>query len=304
MAKSKIDLSVVILNYNTQALLKDCLESIEKSQLKKYQIEIIVVDNASTDQSVTMVKKEFKKVKLIQSQKNVGFSAGNNLAVSEISGRLVLFLNPDTKVMADTFVTMIEYLDQNPQAGIVTCRVELPDGRLDYPCHRGFPTPLNAFIYFSGLVKLFPQNKFFGGYTLSYLSLDQVHEIDACSGAFLLIRKDLGQKLDWWDEDYFWYGDDLDFCYRVKKNGFKVMFVPKTKIIHYRGAASGIIKHSQKVTTADKRTKINSMKASTQAMLIFYQKHYRRKYSTLVFWLVLKGIKLLEIFRLLKVKLR
>lgn len=303
MAEKRIDLSVIILNYNTKDFLRDCLQSIKKAKTDGLGFEIIVVDNASTDSSVAMVKKEFPEVKLIVNKQNLGFAAGNNIGFKKAKGRYLLLLNPDTIVQSETLKFMVEFMDKHPQVGAATCRIELPDGRLDYACHRGFPTPWNAFAYFSGLARTFPKTKFFTGYTLTHLSLEKIHEIDSGCGAFLVIRRQAGEEVRWLDEDYFWYGEDLDFCYRLKEKGWQIMFVPPVKIVHYKGAASGIIRHSQKVATATKETKIKSTKASTEVMRVFFQKHYQEKYPKPVYWLVMKGIDLLEKMRLLKLSL-
>lgn len=298
----KPNLSIVILNYNTKDLLRDCLRSIEKANTDGFIFEVIVVDNASTDDSAEMVKKEFPKVKLIVSGQNLGFAKGNNLGIRQAKGRYILFLNPDTVTMPNTFKEMIKFVDSHPQTGAATCKVELPSGKLDEACHRGFPTPWNAFCHFSGLERIFPKSRLFAGYSLGWLSLNKVHEIDSGAGAFLIVRKEAGDQIGWLDEDYFWYGEDLDFCYRIKKNGWKIYYVPKVKIIHYKGASSGIKKSSQKISTATKETKLRSAKMSTEVMRIFYQKHYQDKYPQIINWLVFQGINFLEKARLAKVK--
>ena len=292
----KVDLSIIIVNYNTKNFLRRCLESLNFNE------EIIIVDNSSSDGSPAMVAKEFPQVKLIKNKKNLGFAKANNLGIKKASGRYILFLNPDTVVQKNTLKTMIKFMDENPQVGAATCRVELPNGQLDQACHRGFPTAWNAFCYFSGLGKVFPKSKIFAGYSLTYLPLDKIHEIDASAGAFLIVRREVGEDLKWFDEDYFWYGEDLDFCYRLKQKGWKIMFVPTTKIIHWKGAASGIKKHSQKISPAKKQTRIKATKASIEVMRIFFKKHYQKKYPRFVYWLVMSGIKLLEKIRLSRIK--
>lgn len=298
----KPDLSIIILNYKTRDLLRECLKSVLKSEKNDFSFETIVVDNASNDNSLAMVKKEFPQVKLIQSKKNIGFSAGNNLAIPKALGRYLLFLNPDTIVSSETFRKMIVFMDAHPRVGAATCRVELPSGQLDQGCHRGFPTPWNAFTHFIGLEKIFKKSKFFSGYSLGYLSLDKTHEIESACGAFLIVRKKAGQEVGWWDEDYFWYGEDVDFCYRLKKKGWQIFYVVETKIIHHKGAASGIKKDSQKVTTADKETKKKALVASTRVMRIFYRKHYQKKYPKIINWLVMRGIDLIELVRRVRSK--
>jgi len=290
------DLSIIILNYNTKDLLLDCLRSVIQATKNQYHYQLIVVDNASTDGSAAAVR-QFSQLKLIQSKKNLGFAAGNNLAIPYLQGRYALFLNPDTVVFPDTFTTMIAFMNRQPAVGVATCRVELADGRLDEGCHRGFPTPWNAFCHFSGLEAVFPHAKLLAGYTLGHLPLTTVHPIDACSGSFFLIRCELGQKLGWWDQDYFWYGEDLDFCYRVRQAGEQVYFVPTTKIIHYKGVASGIKKHSRAISTASKQTRQKALADSVKVMRIFYQKHYRNKYPAWINWLTMRGIDLLGMLR-------
>lgn len=299
MAK-KVDLSVIILNYNTKELLKNCLDSVEKAKKDDYSYQIIVVDNASTDGSPEIVKKEFKWAKLIVNKRNLGFAAGNNKGIKGALGRYILLLNPDTLIQANTLKIMVDFMEKHLKTGAATCRIELPDGRLDYSCHRGFPTPWNAFAYFSGLANIFPKIKIFTGYTLTHLPLSKTHSIDSGCGAFLIIRRKAGEEVGWLDEDYYWYGEDLDFCYRLKQKGWQIMFVPETKIIHHKGAASGIKKHSQRVTTATKKTKIRAAKSSTEVMRVFFKKHYQDKYPRLIYWLVMRGIDLLEKMRLLK----
>lgn len=306
LVAKKPDLSIIILNYNSGGFLKKCLESIGKAKKNGFEYEVIVVDNASTDGSIKFINELTDyglRIRTILNKKNLGFAAGNNVGIKKAKGRYLLFLNPDTIVMSNTFRGMIKFMDNHPQAGAATCRVELPSGKLDEACHRGFPTPWNAFCHFSGLEKLFPKSRIFAGYTLGWESLDKVHEIDSGVGAFLMVRKEVGDNLNWWDEDYFWYGEDLDFCYRIKKAGWKIYYVPKVKIIHYKGVSSGIRKESQKLAKANKETRIRAIRASTQVMRIFYKKHYLDKYPRFLTWLVLKGIDFLEKIRLKKLSI-
>ncbi|MBP8591223.1 glycosyltransferase family 2 protein [Candidatus Shapirobacteria bacterium] len=272
--------------------------------------EIIVVDNHSQDDSVEMLKNlklklenskktENLKLKIIVNNDNLGFAKANNIGIKKSRGEYLLFLNSDTIVPPKTISFMLDFMKKNPKIGVATCRVELTDGKLDEACTRGFPTPWNAFCHFSGLEKLLPHSRLFAGYYLGHLDLNTTHEIDSCVGAFMLVPRHVGEKIGWWDEDYFWYGEDIDFCYRVKKAGFKVMFVPEVKIIHYKGASSGIKKTKSK---ADLKTREKAMLASTQAMRIFYQKHYRGKYPKLIEKTVFWGINMIEKARVRKIK--
>lgn len=277
-------LSIIILNHNTRQLLTQCLGSLPKH--KDYQT--IVVDNGSTDGSVAGVKKKFPAVTVIESHDNIGFTRGNNLARKYALGRYVLFLNSDTKVFPETLEKMVAFMEADLKIGVATCRVDLPGGRLYYACHRGFPTPLNSLLYFFNL----PSN-----YRGSFWPVDKIHAIDACSGTFLLIRKNLLDKIGWFDEDYFAYGEDLEMCYRVKELGFEVMFNPNVRILHYWGASSGLKSTSKNVTTADSANREVWDKARYEAMKIFYDKHYRQKYSELFRSFIFTAIDLANYFR-------
>lgn len=266
-------LSIVILNHNTKDLLRQCLESINGSH------EIIVVDNDSSDGSVEMLEKDFSKIELIKNKQNTGFSRGNNLAKTKVSGEYILFLNSDTKIYPGTLKTMVDFMDSDPKIGISTCKVLLPNGELYYACHRGFPTPLNSLLYFLGL-----PSSYYSRYE------NNIHEIDACSGTFLLIRKNLLDKINWFDEDYFAYGEDLEMCYRVKELGYKVMFNPTVKILHYWGASSGLKSTSKNLIKINEDNKDRWNNARYEAMKIFYDKHYRQKYSELFRFFVFLAI--------------
>lgn len=284
------DLSVIILNYNTKALLHQCLSSLDPRSV----YETIVVDNASRDGSAAMVKKDFPFVHLIKSSKNVGFSRGNNLARKVATGKYILFLNSDTVIEGKAIEKILHYMESDQMVGIATCLVHLVDGSLYYACHRGFPSPWNSFCYFSGLAKIFPKTKLFSGYTLSYLPLDKIHEIDACSGTFLMIRRDLADKFSWFDEDFYFYGEDIDLCYKVKQEGFKVMFNPTCQITHYWGATSGMIEVSKDVAQPSHETKLAAISGRFAAMRLFYDKHYRNVYPAIIRSLVFFAINLKE----------
>jgi len=297
----KIDISIVILNYNSIDFLKGCLESIEKSELNHVSVEIVVVDNASTDDSVAVIRHEYPEVKLIASKKNKGFAAGNNLAVKKTRGKYILFLNPDTVLEPNTLYKVYEYMEKHKDVGVATPRLELANGELDYSTHRGFPTPLNALFFFTGIANLFPKIKIFAGYTHGWkLDDPSPHEVGVISGAFFFVRRKAAKEVGWWDEDYFWYGEDIEFSYSLKEAGWKVMFLPKVHTLHYKGVTSGIKKHTKKVSKASKETRKRSARASTEAMKIFYRKHYLTRYPKIVTAVVLAGISLLGKIRVLK----
>lgn len=288
------NLSIIIVSYNTREILKQCLDSLVAASIR-IPYEVIVIDNASSDGSAQMVKDNFKKIIVIENKENVGFSKANNIGIKKSKGDYVLFLNSDTKVFKDTIEVITTFMDENQKAGAATCEVKLLNGAIDDASHRGFPTPWNSLAHFSGISKLLGKTKLFGGYTLSWMDLSQIHEIDACAGAFMMVRRQAGDEIGWWDEDYFWYGDDLDFCYRLKQKGWSVYYVPTVSILHYKGVSGGLKKISKDITTANSETKKKASQARFDAMRVFYNKHYKNKYPSLVTHLVFSGIKLKQL---------
>lgn len=300
--KEKIDLSVVIVTYKSEGLIEGCIDSVYNTA-GDLKIEVVLSDNSpdsKTEEAVKKIGPKYPRLKFIRNKKNEGFSRGNNIAIREISGEYVLFLNPDMKVDAGTLNGMVEFMKKTSDAGAATCAVRLVNGELDDSCHRGFPTPWRAFSHFTKLSKLFPKSKLFAGYNLTYLDFNKTHEIDALAGSFMIIPFGLGKKLNWWDEDYFFYGEDIDFCYRIKEMGYKIYFVPKYTALHYKGASSGIKKISKEYSSANKATKKWATEQRFKAMEIFYKKHYKDKYPGFVRALVLTGIQVNKFIEELK----
>lgn len=299
---SQPDLSIIIVSYNTAKLTLETVVSIEKNYPKEVAsgvFEIFVSDNASTDGSVEALKAYKKKSKIqslhiLDNKKNLGFAKGNNIAVKQAKGRYILFLNPDTVVYEKTLTEMIKFMDTHHDAGAATCKVEIPQGGIDEASHRGFPTPWNAFCHFSKLERLFPKSKIFAGYTQGWKDLNSIHTVSAIVGAFMFVRRIAGEQIGWWDEDYFFYGEDLDFCYMLGKKGWNIYYVPTVAILHYGGVSSGIKKQSQNITTANVERKIRMQNARFDAMRIFYKKHYTTTYPALVTWAVMQGINYLH----------
>lgn len=296
------ELSIIILNYNTKQLTIEAIASIEKNYLeevKSGKYEVIVTDNDSPDGSLAAFKDYKKKTKIksfhvVDNGGNIGFSAGNNKGVPFAKGKYVLFLNPDTIVYPKTLTYMLDFMKKHPEVGVSSCKLINKDGALDFNCHRGFPTPWNSFCYFSGLTRLFPKSKLFAGYTQGWKDLSTTHEVEALEGAFMLMPRAVGEKVGWWDEDYFFYGEDLQFCYDIAKLGYKVYYVGEVKIMHIGGAASGIKKKAQNITTANVASKKLVQKARFSAMRIFYQKNYKKTYPAWLQFLIFKGIDRLE----------
>jgi GT2 family glycosyltransferase len=299
------DLSIIIVSFNTKEFIKKCLESIVANTSKALKYEVIIVDNASSDGTLKEVDgfiSQIPNLKILRNEKNIGFSKANNIGVKESKGRYILFLNSDTEVYKHTLDEMVMFMDYHKETGAATCFVELPSKKLDDATHRGFPTPWNSICHFSGLGKVFPRSLIFNGYHLGWKDLDKIHEIDALAGAFMLVRREAGEQARWWDEDYFFYGEDLDFCYMLKKLGWKIFFVPSAKILHYKGISSGIKNASQHLSIADKELKRKATNARFDAMKIFYKKHYQNLYPHVVTKLVLTGVDIKKVFALWKYK--
>lgn len=288
-----LDLSIIIVSYNAKEYLKECIDSIIENVSKKIEYEIIVIDNASTDNTIKEVKTK-KNIRLIENKENLGFSRANNIGVKEARGRYLLFLNPDTIIYPYVLEEMVAFMDFHKEAGAATCRLLMENGEMDYACHRGFPTPWNSFCYFSGLGKILKQVSLFNGYTLNNKNKQNIHEVDAISGAFMFIRHKAGEEIGWWDEDYFFNGEDIDFCYELKQKGWKIYYIPYYLVLHYNGISGGTKKSTQNITTADITTKRFVTKMRFDAMKIFYKKHYYNKYPKLISFLVIGGIDLLE----------
>jgi GT2 family glycosyltransferase len=260
-----MSLSIVIVNYNTERLLKGCLESVYAGA-NGTPLDIWVVDNHSRDGSVAMLKSLFPTVRVIENDANVGFSRANNLVVAQSRSDYILLLNPDTVILEDAIERMVRFMDAHPEAGIAGCKVLNRDGTLQLACRRRIPTPEVAFYRLTGLSKLFPQSRIMAKYNMTYESPDRMHEVDAVSGAFLMIRRQVVEKIGLLDERFFMYGEELDWCLRAKRAGWAVLYYPDAQILHYKGES----------------TKYNSRKAAVEfyrAMYLFHRKHFAADYS-------------------------
>ena len=286
----KIDLSIIIVNYNTKNLLRNLLTSFKNSNLGNYKAEVIVIDNASFDGSVEMVKNNFSQVKLVINKKNLGYAKANNKGIRKARGRYILLLNSDTLLNKTTIFKMIKFMDENKKYIAATCRIELADGEIDLSCHRGFPTPWAAFIYFSGLEKFFPESKVFGCYHQGWKDMGEIHDIDVISGAFFMIRKSVFKKIGLLDERFFIYAEDIDLCYRIKQSGQKIAFNPHTKITHFKTSSGRKSGKSNKITRKDKEIRKRTSKYFFETMKLFYDKHYKDKYPWIIRKIVLFGI--------------
>lgn len=265
-------LSIVIVNYNVQHFLEQCLHSVFAAT-KNVVAEIWVVDNNSVDGSVEMVKEKFPQVKLIASKENLGFSKGNNLAIKKSIGEYILLLNPDTLVEEDTFEKVIDFMDKTPKSGGLG--VKMVDGKGIFlpESKRSLPTPEVAFHKIFGLSSIFPKSKKFGKYHCGYLDKNENHEIEILSGAFMLMRKEALDKVGLLDESFFMYGEDIDLSYRLIKGGYKNYYFSDTRIIHYKGEST-------------KKSSVNYVFVFYNAMIIFAKKHFSQKNASLFSFLI------------------
>ena len=276
-----MDLSVVIVNYQTFELTKNTINSILEYEYP-FSYEIFVVDNASSDDSLARLKDYFKdNVRFIASEENNGFAAGNNQALRKATGRYQLLLNSDTIVWENTLENIYDYMEKHEDVGACGCRVLLEDGELDKACKRSFPNVKNSFIrLFHVPVKSKDDN-----YNLTDLPDDEVYEIDCLTGAFMFIRKDALDQVGLLDETFFMYGEDIDLCYRIKQGGWKIIYYGKSKITHLKGASS-------------KKQKSKLIYEFYRAMYIYYKKHHAFESVFIVNWMVYLGIALLCLLKL------
>jgi GT2 family glycosyltransferase len=228
-----MDISVVIVGWNAKHYLELCLQSLKEAPPSR-SMEIIVVDNASTDGSAEMIEARFPQVKLIRSEENLGFSRGNNLGIRQCQGRYIALINPDVIVFPGCLDALTDFLDQNPKVGDVGPRVLNPDMTLQSTCRR-FPTLWNNFCSASGLTTAFKNSKYFAGEHMFYFPHDRVLTVDVLVGCFSMIRREAFDAVGLLDENLFMYGDDVDWCRRARKAGWQVVFFPGAQAIHDRG---------------------------------------------------------------------
>ncbi len=300
-----IDLSICIVTLNASGYLRNCLRSIgeqsnrldwdgsqssnsEPAQAQsqpgnsRIAIEVIVVDNCSSDDTILMLQHEFPAARLIRNSTNLGFSRPVNQALHQSSGRYVLILNPDTIVLPGSLNELVSYLESHPQVGICGPKVLNRDGTLQKACRRGVSRPWAAFSYFSGLSALFPHSKLFGGYLLNYLDEDAIHEVDGISGSCMLIRRQVIEDIGYLDERFFAYQEDADYCFQANKNNWKVVYLPTAQIVHFGGQGGSRVQPYR------------SIYEWHRSYYLYYQKNLAADYFFLFNWFYycLMGLKL------------
>jgi GT2 family glycosyltransferase len=232
----KIDLSIIIVNWNGCDITKQCLESIYE-QTKEIGFEVIVVDNGSNDLSCETIKNNFPDVRIIQNKENRGFAAANNQGIKESKGDFILLLNNDTIVLDKALEKMLAIAKENREAGIVGCRVLNADKSLQSSCFR-FPSLLNLTLAAMHLDTVFPNHRFFGRERYAKANWKSITEVDVLTGCFMLVRREAYEQAGLLDERFFMYAEETDWCLRFKRKGWKVLYAPFGEIIHLGGASS------------------------------------------------------------------
>lgn len=291
-----MQLSIIIVSFNTREITLKCLKAVKKN-FDKYPLayEVIVVDNGSIDGSSVMLKtleKEWKNLKVILTNRNLGYGKANNKGTDIARGKFILYLNSDAIIGDINFSDLIGFFDRDEKVGGLTVKVLLKNGDIDPASHRGFPTPWASLTYFLGLEKLFHKipvlNRYFGLYHLTHLNLDTIHEIEVPTGAFLMVRGEIIKKIKGFDKDYFAYGEDIEMAYDIRELGYKILYYPLWNVLHLK-SVSGLKKKDHKIRSKTRHHFYNSMK-------IFYRKHYEKKYPWIFNKVIYLAIDLKRIF--------
>ncbi len=305
--------SVLIANNNTKDVLKLCLENLKDSY---ENLEVVVADNDSSDGSAEMVEKEFTRVKLLKLPNN-GLAFALNKCFEAATGDYYLYLGTDAFPKENTIKGLVDYFEEPSHAGVgaATVKLLLRSGVQDMDGHRGFPTPFASMSHFLGLDKLFPKSETFARYFMTYEDLEKEHEIDTCITHFLFVSAKAAQKVGKWDDKtFFLYGEDIDYCYRIKEAGFKIMYLPQFRAEHWKGVTIGIRKESQDVAMRvpvvkfrDReltlgKFRVELQRLSTNAMELFYRKHYNNKYPLIVGLFVIATVRIFKVYRVNKQK--
>ena len=251
--------SVIIIAYNSCDFIPACLKSI-RDACENVDAQVIVLDNGSKEPVLPEIKEFFPEVTWLGSKENLGFGKGCNLAEKHATNPYLFFVNPDTVVSRDSFTRALDFMKEHPEAGTVGCRILNEDGSLQWACRRSFPTIVSAVSKTIGLASLFPKSKTLASYNMTYADPDEMIEVDAISGSFFCIRRDVYEKLNGFDEDFFMYGEDLDLCFRTKEMGLHNYYTPVTNILHFKGQSC-------------RTRRWGSYVDFYKAMLIFVKKH-------------------------------
>lgn len=270
------DISLVIVNYNVKEFLANLLTSVDKAR-GNLVLETFVVDNDSSDGSISYLRRRFPHVTFIENRENVGFGRANNQAIQTATGKYTLLINPDTLIEEDTLRVMFEHMENHPNTGAAGCKILNPDGTFADESRRTIPTPWKALGKVLGLATLFPQSKMLAGYYMNWLDENTPSEVPVISGSFMFFRTDVLKELDCFDERFFMYGEDIDLCYRLSQTGKVIDYVPSTSIIHYKGEST-------------KKDNIDYIIIFNKALYQFFEKHYSYSYTLLFRMIIVSGI--------------
>jgi GT2 family glycosyltransferase len=265
-------ISICILTYKACEFLKNCLVSIYQ-QSSVLPFEVIVVDNHSMDGTLEMLRNEFPAVRWVENQCNDGYTRPMNQALQMASGQYLVQLNPDTIIHPGAIDTLVDFMRSHPDAGIVTPKVLNRDGTLQKQCRRSAARPWDTFTYFSGLARRYPKNPRYAGYLMTYLDEDEVNEVEAVSGSCMMIRRETIDQIGFLDELFFAYQEDADFCFRARKAGWKIYYVPDAKIIHFGGQGGSKVEVYR------------SIYHWHRSYFLYYRKNLARDYFFLGNWL-------------------
>lgn len=233
---NNVDVSVLIVNWNTREVTCECLESVY-DQTQGIAFEVILIDNASSDGSADAIRCRYPEVKLIENKENLGFAAANNQGIKSAQGRYVLLLNPDTVIQEGAIDKTVAFMDKQSEAGVVGIRNYNADGSLARNCFQ-FASVQNLMITTLGLHSLFPKNRYFGRERLSWWDYQTIREVDVVAGCYMLVRREAIDQVGIMDEAYFMYGEEMDWCWRFKRAGWKTLYYPEARIIHYGGMSA------------------------------------------------------------------
>jgi len=270
------DLSISIVNYNSRECLKNCLDSIY-SGAPTANLEVTVVDNGSSDGSVELLRQAFPHVNVMRNPENRGFVKANNQGIRASAGRYLLSLNNDTIIKDGTLAGLVRFMDEHQNVGVCGPKVLNQDGTLQLQCRRSFPTISSSLFYFLRLHRLFPRTERFGRYLMTQWDCDKPSDVDSVSGCCMMVRREVIEQVGVLDENFIMYGDDLDWCYRIKQSGWRICYVPDVQIVHLGGQSSRSLPWKCIILFY-------------RAMAIFYRKHYAKNHNFVMNYVVYAGI--------------
>jgi GT2 family glycosyltransferase len=271
MNPSTPDLSICIVTFRARDFLGECLRSIVR-QTQQVSYEIIVVDNGSQDGTAEMARRDYPSVVLIENQGNLGFSKPVNQAIRISQGAYILLVNPDTLLRENTFGKLHHFMQSQPGVGIVGPKVLNPDGTLQRPCRRSEARPWDVFTYFLGLADRYTYDKRFSGYFMGYMDEDSIHEVHGVSGSCMMVRRAVINQIGLFDEKFFAYQEDADYCLRARAAGWKVFYYPEAKITHYGGQGGS------------RNRPYRSIWEWHKSYFLYFRKHFARDYLFIFNW--------------------